>query len=250
MIIYLGPDRSKLRALRSIFPDAKLEHIKPKDPIPRISSIAREDVIEGVFVEPDSPANTVSSLRNAFSRTPIIGLYEQDPYEDPGPDNSQEAGLAVLLMSGADGCVSLDRSTTLVGFYNACKESYERAMSPSRLGTGIVSVEGLVLNPLTFQVSYNDRHGHFTVTEFALLIKFAASNGQVHNRYDLLDYIDAENRNERGIDSHVKRLRRKLRKLLGVNPQCIEKVYGEGYRFNPKRMSEVPAPEGQVCMPK
>lgn len=71
-----------------------------------------------------------------------------------------------------------------------------------------------------------------TVSEFLLLAALARRPGHVRSRSQLLDEVhgDDEAGSERTIDSHVKRLRRKLAQ---VAPDCdpVEAVYGVGYRF-------------------
>jgi two-component system response regulator ChvI len=71
-----------------------------------------------------------------------------------------------------------------------------------------------------------------TVTEFMILEALAQRPGVVKSRNQLMDvayqediYVD-----DRTIDSHIKRLRRKFR---AVDPvfKAIETLYGVGYRF-------------------
>jgi DNA-binding response OmpR family regulator len=71
-----------------------------------------------------------------------------------------------------------------------------------------------------------------TVSEFLLLAALARAPGHVRSRAQLLDEVhgDDDAGSERAIDSHVKRLRRKLALAApGFDP--IEAVYGLGYRF-------------------
>ena len=72
-----------------------------------------------------------------------------------------------------------------------------------------------------------------TVTEFLLLQALARNPGHVKNRdalmnaaYDEQIYVD-----ERTIDSHIKRLRKKF-KDADAEFNCIETLYGVGYRYN------------------
>ena len=71
-----------------------------------------------------------------------------------------------------------------------------------------------------------------TVTEFLLVEALARHPGHVKNRDQLIDaaygehiYVD-----DRTIDSHIKRLRRKF-KIADENFQEIETLYGIGYRY-------------------
>jgi two-component system response regulator ChvI len=71
-----------------------------------------------------------------------------------------------------------------------------------------------------------------TVTEFLILKALAGRPGVVKSRNALLDaaYDDQVYVDERTIDSHVKRLRKKL-KASDVDFDMIETLYGVGYRF-------------------
>ena len=71
-----------------------------------------------------------------------------------------------------------------------------------------------------------------TVTEFSLLKFLADSPGIVRTRDALIAYIYPEGTyvSERTIDTHIKRLRKKI-ELLDADFEEIETVYGLGYRF-------------------
>jgi two-component system response regulator ChvI len=71
-----------------------------------------------------------------------------------------------------------------------------------------------------------------TVTEFRLLETLATRPGVIKSRDALMDaaYEDQVYVDDRTIDSHIKRLRKKFR---GVDEtfDMIETLYGVGYRF-------------------
>ncbi|MDW3205639.1 MAG: response regulator transcription factor [Alphaproteobacteria bacterium] len=71
-----------------------------------------------------------------------------------------------------------------------------------------------------------------TVTEFLLLKALAQRPGHVKNRDQLMDAAYGENIyvDDRTIDSHIKRLRKKLRAADGEFDK-IETLYGVGYRY-------------------
>jgi two-component system response regulator ChvI len=71
-----------------------------------------------------------------------------------------------------------------------------------------------------------------TVTEFLLVKALALRPGMVKNRDQLIDAAYGENIyvDDRTIDSHVKRIRRKFRQTDGDFDQ-IETLYGIGYRY-------------------
>ena len=78
-----------------------------------------------------------------------------------------------------------------------------------------------------------------TVTEFLILQALASRPGVVKSRNALMDaaYDDQVYVDDRTIDSHVKRLRKKF-KASDVDFDMIETLYGVGYRI--KEFSEAP----------
>ena len=90
----------------------------------------------------------------------------------------------------------------------------------------------LVMDPPRHQVSWDDCPVALTVTEFLLLEALASRPGVIKSRNQLMDaaYSDDVFVDDRTIDSHIKRLRRKFR---SVDPgfAAIETLYGAGYSF-------------------
>ena len=90
----------------------------------------------------------------------------------------------------------------------------------------------LVMDSGRHQCSWRGDMLNLTVTEFLLLKSLVIRPGQVKSRDQLIDaaygeytYVD-----DRTIDSHVKRLRKKF-KLLDQGFASIETLYGIGYRY-------------------
>ena len=71
-----------------------------------------------------------------------------------------------------------------------------------------------------------------TVTEFLILQALATRPGVVKSRNALMDaaYDDQVYVDDRTIDSHIKRLRKKF-KAVDDDFDMIETLYGVGYRF-------------------
>ena len=71
-----------------------------------------------------------------------------------------------------------------------------------------------------------------TVTEFMILEALARRPGVVKNRDQLLDaaYGETTYLDDRTIDSHIKRLRRKFRET-DQEFDSIETLYGVGYKY-------------------
>jgi two-component system response regulator ChvI len=104
-------------------------------------------------------------------------------------------------------------------------------------GSDVVSPEAirrgeLTIDPARHFVSWKGDDIELTVTEFMLLKALAQRPGHVKSRDQLMDaaygehiYVD-----DRTIDSHIKRLRKKFRAVDGEFSQ-IETLYGVGYRY-------------------
>lgn len=71
-----------------------------------------------------------------------------------------------------------------------------------------------------------------TSVEYALLKRLAEQPGRIYSRDQLMDSIYPDHRvvNDRTIDSHIKKLRRKL-EAADPEGEWIQSVYGAGYRI-------------------
>ena len=90
----------------------------------------------------------------------------------------------------------------------------------------------LTLDPARHDCLWDGRPVRLTVTEFLLLQSLAQRPGFVKSRDNLMDaaYDDQVYVDDRTIDSHIKRMRKKFRQ---VDPEfdAIETLYGVGYRY-------------------
>ena len=90
----------------------------------------------------------------------------------------------------------------------------------------------LTLDPERHDSLWDGRPVRLTVTEFLLLQSLAQRPGFVKSRDNLMDaaYDDQVYVDDRTIDSHIKRMRKKFRQ---VDPtfDAIETLYGVGYRY-------------------
>jgi two-component system, OmpR family, response regulator BaeR len=102
-----------------------------------------------------------------------------------------------------------------------------------RAGDGAtILASGLVLDESRFRATLAGRDLELTAVEFKLLQFLAANVGRIYSRQRLMDRIYPDQRivSDRTIDSHIKKLRRKI---AGVAPgeELIHSVYGVGYKF-------------------
>ena len=90
----------------------------------------------------------------------------------------------------------------------------------------------LRLDESRHECSWNGQKLNLTVTEFLLLLSLAQRPGHVKTRDQLMAtaYGDHVGGDDRTIDSHIKRLRKKFREIDGEFDR-IETLYGAGYRF-------------------
>jgi two-component system response regulator ChvI len=164
-----------------------------------------------------------------FSALPVIFLTSKD----------DELDEALGLAMGADDYISKPFSQRLlIARIRAILRRQELAKDEAE--TNRESVEApllergrLVMDPARHKVLWNGKDVSLTVTEFLILETLAQRPGVVKNRNQLLDvaYQDDVYVDDRTIDSHIKRIRRKFR---AADPQfdAIETLYGVGYRFD------------------
>jgi two-component system response regulator ChvI len=89
------------------------------------------------------------------------------------------------------------------------------------------------LDPNRHSCTWKGQPVRLTVTEFLILQALANRPGFVKSRDQLMDaaYDDQVYVDDRTIDSHIKRLRKKFREVDGEF-DAIETLYGVGYRYN------------------
>ena len=97
----------------------------------------------------------------------------------------------------------------------------------------IIERGDLLLNMDRHECHWKNERIKLTVTEFLLLESLVNRPGYVKNRDQLMSaaYSDDLYVDDRTIDSHIKRIRRKF-KAIDNDFNSIETLYGVGYRFN------------------
>ena len=73
---------------------------------------------------------------------------------------------------------------------------------------------------------------NLTPVEFRILAEMVNHPGRVYSRQHLLDLLHEDQRDtsDRAVDSHIKNIRRKIDQRL-PEVDCVQSVYGVGYRF-------------------
>jgi two-component system response regulator BaeR len=99
-------------------------------------------------------------------------------------------------------------------------------------GETTIKAKGLVLDEARYQASLHGVDLQLTAVEFKLLSFLAANPGRIYSRDQLMERIYSDHRivSDRTIDSHIKKLRKKI---SGQSPdeELIGSVYGVGYKF-------------------
>ena len=100
-------------------------------------------------------------------------------------------------------------------------------------GRHLLERGALTMDPMRHAVTWKDSEISLTVTEFVLLQALAQRPGFVKSRDQLMDvaYDDQIYVDDRTIDSHIKRLRKKMR-AVDSQFSCIETLYEIGYRYS------------------
>ena len=105
--------------------------------------------------------------------------------------------------------------------------------APAReAGSNVLERGQLRIDPERHSCTWKNEPVTLTVTEFLILQALASRPGVVKSRNALMDaaYNDEVYVDDRIIDSHIKRLRRKF-KASDVEFDMVETLYGIGYRF-------------------
>jgi two-component system response regulator ChvI len=107
-----------------------------------------------------------------------------------------------------------------------------RAEGSGQTAGGVITRGDLLLDETKHTCTWKGKPVQLTVTEFLLVKALAVRPGMVKNRDQLIDAAYGENIyvDDRTIDSHVKRIRKKFRAVDADFAQ-IETLYGIGYRY-------------------
>ena len=101
-----------------------------------------------------------------------------------------------------------------------------------RTEDAVITTGSLTMDPMRHKVTWKGKDVSLTVTEFLILQALATRPDVVKSRDQLMDvaYDDQVYVDDRTIDSHIKRLRKKFR-AHDSEFASIETLYGVGYRF-------------------
>jgi len=166
----------------------------------------------------------LQKLRNS-SDIPVIFLTSKD----------DEIDQLLGLKMGADDYITKPFSQKLL--IERVKVILKRTALPINENIGkndsLIERGNLLLNMDRHECHWRNERIKLTVTEFLLLESLVSRPGYVKNRDQLMSaaYSDDLYVDDRTIDSHIKRIRRKF-KAVDNDFNSIETLYGVGYRFN------------------
>ena len=166
----------------------------------------------------------LQKLRNS-SDIPVIFLTSKD----------DEIDQLLGLKMGADDYITKPFSQKLL--IERVKVILKRTALPINENIGkndsLIERGNLLLNMDRHECHWKNERIKLTVTEFLLLESLVNRPGYVKNRDQLMSaaYSDDLYVDDRTIDSHIKRIRRKF-KAIDNDFNSIETLYGVGYRFN------------------
>ena len=160
------------------------------------------------------------------SAVPVIFLTSKD----------DELDEALGLAMGADDYITKPFSQRLLiaRIRAILRRTEARALPETEATPAIEKIDRgrLSMDPARHRVQWDGKDVTLTVTEFLILEALAQRPGFVKTRNQLMDaayqedvYVD-----DRTIDSHIKRLRRKFR-AVDTTFDAIDTLYGVGYRF-------------------
>ena len=111
----------------------------------------------------------------------------------------------------------------------------KKNLSPTEETKNIISHGKLKLDPSQLECEWDGKQlpDKLTTTEFLIVQELAKRPGIIKERSQLMDiaYREDTDIEDRTIDSHVKRIRKKFKKV-DQNFSAIETRYGSGYRWN------------------
>lgn len=203
-------------------------HTRPEPALSRISAappdlvildtalphMAGETLIRRVVAASAVPVLAMVHARNALAEVRYLTCGADDVVERSGPDEVFLARVHALLRRPA--CTA-------------------HAAPDAVLDQPAVRRGGLIMQPATQSVTWHGTEVALTVTEFRILHALASHPEMIRTRNHLQDIVYGDDIHviDRAIDSHIKRLRQKMR---AVDPAFagIRTVYGLGYRYGPE----------------
>jgi two-component system OmpR family response regulator len=174
----------------------------------------------GLEQEYDGGFTLCQWLRNISTTLPIIFLTARDN------DVDTVSGLRI----GADDYLTKDISLPHLSARIAALFRRQEALKQPTPESSLLTLGPLTIDNQRMTIVWQQHSVDLTITEFWMVFALAKHPGHVKNRQQLMKdsniYVD-----DSTITSHVKRIRKKFNQI-DKDFNCIETVYGMGYRWN------------------
>ena len=156
---------------------------------------------------------------------PIIFLTSKD----------EEVDELLGLKLGADDFIKKSGGFSIKVLIERIRVQLRKKNNPIEEGKSLIVHGKLKLDPNQLECEWNGKSlpEKLTTTEFLIVKELAKRPGVIKERAHLMDIAYKENTDieDRTIDSHIKRIRKKFRKV-DDKFSSIETRYGSGYRWN------------------
>ena len=154
-------------------------------------------------------------------------------------DVRKESGLPIIMITA-----KVEEIDRLLGLELGADDYICKPFSPREVvarvkavlrrseSTEKLSEKGLVLDTDTYKATINGQDLNLTAVEFQLLKVLSDQPGRIFSRSVLVDKIYNDGRvvSDRTIDSHIKKLRKKIAEKL-PDVELIHSLYAVGYKF-------------------
>jgi len=179
----------------------------------------------GLDQEYDGGFTLCQWLRKLSPTLPIIFLTARDN------DVDTVSGLRIGADDYLTKDISLPHLTARIGALFRREDALKQPANEDHIATtGALSIDNQRMT-----VWWKTQIVDLTITEFWMIYALAKNPGHVKNRQQLMQdskiYVD-----DSTITSHIKRIRKKFNKI-DPNFDCIETVYGMGYRWNQEKQA-------------
>jgi len=156
---------------------------------------------------------------------PIIFLTSKD----------EEVDELLGLKLGADDFIKKSGGFSIKVLIERIRVQLRKKNNPSEDAKNLIEHGKLKLDPNQLECEWNGKSlpEKLTTTEFLIVKELAKRPGVIKERAHLMDIAYKENTDieDRTIDSHIKRIRKKFKKV-DEKFSSIETRYGSGYRWN------------------
>ncbi len=232
-IVLVDDDRNILTSVSIALESEGFEVETHSDGVSALSSLLNDEPDLGVFDIKMPRMDGMELLRRLRQKSemPVIFLTSKDDEIDEvlglrmGADDYMRKPFSQRLL--------IERIKAILRRKEAQEDGGEGGGNNTKPEDAAFTRGSLEMDPLRHKVIWKGEDVSLTVTEFLLLQALAIRPGVVKSRDQLMDiaYDDQVYVDDRTIDSHIKRLRKKFR-TKDSEFASIETLYGIGYRFN------------------